>query len=175
MSGLVLLSVIGAEALSGYLYQKGSVTSIVAFAGLAGLLLFVGYDPTRIVLREHAASQQAPWDPSLIDTINQHSKPGDYILTTEGPLLYVVTNRKNPLLLNFFVDEVLPYVTTGNRSLRMANLREALEKHLPKVCYFPATLRYRQDNYHQLLFDPLLLKYNYTKVNDFIWYLPAAK
>ena len=173
-TGLVLLSVIGAEALSGFLSGKGTIASVIAFVGLSALLLFVGHDPTKIVLKEEPIFQHVPWDPLLIQMIEQHSKPGDYILTTEGPLLYVATNRKSPLVINFFVDEILPYMAE-NRVLKMSILRENLEKHLPKVCYFPASLRPRQDNYHQLLFGPLLLKHNYTKVNDFIWYLPGAK
>lgn len=175
-TGLVLLSVIGAEALSGFISEKGAIASVLAFAGLSALLFFVGHHPTKVVLKEQQPNfQHVPWDPLLIQTIEQHSKPGDYILTTEGPLLYVATNRKSPLGINFFVDEILPYVTAENRVLQMEILRENLEKHLPKVCYFPAWLRPRQDKYHELLFDPLLLKYNYTKVNDFIWYLPDAK
>jgi hypothetical protein len=56
--------------------------------------------------------------------------------------------------------------------LQMAILRKNLEKHFPRVCYFPARIRFRQDKYHELLFDHLLLKYHCIKVNDFIWYLP---
>lgn len=175
ITGLVLLSLIGAEALNGFLSGKGTIASVTAFSGLLALLLVVGYDPTKEVLKERPAFQHMPWDPLLIQTIEQHSKPGDYILTTEGPLLYVALNRRSPLGINFFVDEILPYVTAENRVLQMDILRANLEKHLPKVCYFSPWLRSRQDKYHELLFDPLLLKYNYTKVNDFIWYLPDNK
>jgi hypothetical protein len=172
--GLVLLSVIGAEALSAFLSEKGIAASVLAFAGLSTLLFFVGHGSTKIVLAQEAMFQHVPWDPLLIQTIEEHSKPGDYILTTEGPLLYVDLNRKSPLGINFFVDEILPYVTARNRVLQMEILRDNLEKHLPKVCYFPAWLRPRQDKYHELLFDPLLLKHNYIKVNEFIWYLPDS-
>jgi 4-amino-4-deoxy-L-arabinose transferase-like glycosyltransferase len=172
MTGLILLSVMGAEALSGFLAGKGATFSVIVFTGLLVLLLFVGYDPTKEVLKERPGFQHVPWDPLLIQTIEQHSKPGDYILTTEGPLLYVALNRRSPLGINFFVDEILPYVTAQNRVLQMEILRADLEKHLPKVCYFAPWLRSRQEKYHELLFDPLLIKHNYTRVNDSIWYLP---
>jgi hypothetical protein len=176
-TGLLLLSVISAQVLSGFLSEKGRIASGVAFAGLSVLLLFVALDPALVALEQEQEIivQHVPWDPDLIQTIKQHSKPGDYILTTGGPLLYVVSARKNPLPFNFFVDEILPYVTAENRTLQMEILRETLEKHLPRVCYFPPSLRSRQDKYHELLFAPLLRKYNYTKVNDFIWYLPDAR
>jgi len=173
-TGLVLLSIPGAEALSRFLSEKGIQASVTAFVGLSVLLLFVAYAPTKGALGK-PIFHQVRWDPLLIQTIEQHSKPGDYILTTLGPLLYVAMNRKSPLVTNTFVDDTLPYVTAANRGLGIDMLRENLEKHLPKVCYFPASFRSRQDNYRRLLFDPLLLKYNYTKVNDSIWYVPDAK
>jgi len=175
MMGLVLLSVISAEALSLFLSEAHAVASVAVFAGLSALLFFVAQDATRRVLAQEPMFQHAPWDAILLQTINQHSKPGDYILTTGGPLLYVDQNRKSPLGLNFFVDEILSYVTTKNRVLQMAVLRKNLENHLPKVCYFPGWVRSRQEKFRELLFDPLLLKYNYTRVNDSIWYLPDAK
>ena len=173
-TGLVLLSLLGAEAWSRFLSERSALASVISFAVLSALLFFAGYVPTKDVLKKKTVFQHVPWDPILHETIEQHSRPGDYILTTEGPLLYVVTNRKNPLPLNFFVDEILPYVTSENRHLQMDLLRATLEKHLPKVCYFAPWLRSRQDKYHELLFDPLLRKYNYTKVNDSIWRLPNA-
>jgi hypothetical protein len=174
-TGLVLLSLIGAEALSSFLSKKGAAASVISFAVLSALLFFVGYAPTKDVLKKKALFQHAPWDPVLHETIERHSRPGDYILTTEGPLLYVVTNRKNPLPLNSFVDETLPFVTAENRVLKMELLRANLEKNLPKVCYFPPWLRPRQDKYHELLFDPLLRKHDYTKVNNSVWHLPEAR
>ena len=82
-------------------------------------------------------------------------------------------DRQNPLGLNFFVDEILPYVTgKKNRMLKMEILRADLEKHLPKVCYFPAWIRPPQNKCHELLFDPLIAKHHYVKVNELLWYLP---
>lgn len=93
-------------------------------------------------------------------------------LSTEAPLLYVTINRKSPFGINFFVDETLLYVTAENRVLQMEILRENLAKHLPKV---PRWLRFRQNKYHELLFDPLLLKYHHVKVIDLIWCLPDGQ
>lgn len=171
-TGLTLLSLVGAEAWSRFLSTKSAAPSVISFLFLSALLLFVGCLPTKEALETKVVFPYAPWDPVLHETIEQHSAPGDYILTTEGPLLYVVANRKNPLPLNFFVDEILPYVTVENRLLQMELLRASLEKHLPKVCYFAPWLRPRQDKYHELLFDPLLRKYNYVRVTDSIWHLP---
>jgi hypothetical protein len=171
-TGLVLACVLGAETLSEFLTEKGALVSTIAFAVLFGGLFFVGRDVTKTVLQQPTAYHPYEWDPLVVQTIEQHSKPGDYILTTEGPLLYVAMDRQNPIGLNFFVDEILPYVTGENRMLKMEILRADLEKHLPKVCYFPAWIRPRQNRWHELLFDPLIAKHHYVKVNELLWYLP---
>ena len=56
----------------------------------------------------------------------------------------------------------------------MESLRAELEKHLPKVCYFAGWFRPRQQKWHELLYDPLLAKYHYIKVDDRLWYLPEG-
>ena len=171
-TGLVLLSVLGADVVSEFLSTRKTYMSVVAFTCLSMSLYYVGHDTTVTVLKQPVAYQERAWDPLVVQTINRHSGPGDYILTTEGPLIYVAMNRKGPLGLNFFVDEILPYLTSDNRTLKIDLLFATLEKNLPKVCYFPSWLRPRQHRFHELLFTPLLAKHNYVKVTDSLWYLP---
>lgn len=173
--GLVLLSVLSADALSVFLSEKSGALSVITLVVLAGCLCFVGYDATKVVLEKPATYQPRGWDPLLVQTIDRHSKSGDYILTTEGPLLYVDMNRKGPLGINAFLDEMLPYLSANNNLLKIEALRAGLEKNLPKVCYFPDWLRPRQAKYRELLFDPLLAKHRYVKVTDSLWYLPEEK
>jgi hypothetical protein len=172
-TGLLLLSVIGAETLSNFLSGRGARASALAFVGLAALFLFVAKRPTEVMLaQQHYNPQIVSWDPIVTETIEQHSQPGDYLLATEGPLIYVVMNRKHPIPVGGFTDEILPYMATENSMLRMDSLRDELEKHLPKVCYFAGQLRPRQKMWHELLYDPLIKKYHYVQVNDRLWYLP---
>ncbi len=175
-TGLVLVTVIGAESLSSFLCEKGRPrASFASFVVLAALFLFVAKSQLQVVFSEKATFHKIAWDPLLAETIQQHSKPGDYILATGTPLIYVSMNRKNPLALNLFVDDVLPYMAGDNPMLSMQILAEDLDKHLPKVCYFPAWLRPRQDIWHQQLFDPLLANHHYIKVTDQLWYLPEER
>lgn len=107
--------------------------------------------------------------------VERHSKPGDYILATEGPLIYVAMNRRAPLPVPNPADEVLPYLAAENSMLKMDVLRDQLERNLPKVCFFEGSFRPRQKLWHKLLYDPLLEKYHYIKVDDRLWYLPDAR
>lgn len=182
ITGLLLLSVIGAEVLSEFLSRRGWLTSLVFLFGLSALFFWVAKDSTRQAAeRQPQALHPLPRDPGLIwdsevaDVIERHSKAGDYILSTQGCLIYVELNRKAPLGTQIFLDEVFPYIGDTNPKLSIKSLRDNLEKHLPKVCYFGSWLRNRQSRYHQLLFDPLIVKYHYVKVNDRLWYLPDSK
>ena len=177
MAGLLLASIVGAEMLSQFLRDKAGWISAVAAVVLTAALSFVMAPPLRVALEEPPKRHAYPWyyEPLLWETIERHSQPGDYILSTESPLLYVATNRRNPLPLGAFTDEILPYMSAENRTLQLERLRQSLEANLPKVIYFASWLRPRQEKFHQLLFDPLLAKYGYVRVTDRIWHLPPAE
>jgi len=169
-TGLVLFSVIGAEALSKFLSGRSWRTSLLAFLGLLALFLYVASGPVRVMLAEPRRSSIISWDPLVIETIEKHSKPGDYILATEGPLIYVAMNRRAPIPVANPADDVLPYLMAENPML-MESLRDQLEKNLPKVCYFAGWFRPRQKLWHELLYDPLLVKYHYITADGRLWYL----
>jgi hypothetical protein len=172
MTGLLLLCMVGLEGISGFLSKRSWPVSVLATAALAALFFWVAREPTRQVAAAPTAFASPTWDPIVIETIERHSKPGDYVLSTQEMFLYVALNRRAPLGTQMFLDEVLPYVSVGNPTLSMEALRNDLEKHLPKVCFFGSWIRSRQQRFHQELFDPLLVKYHYVQVNDRLWYLP---
>lgn len=175
-TGLLLLSVIGAEALSNLLAGRGPRASALAFAGCAALFLFVAKQPTEVMFtQQYYIPQIGVWDPIVVETIERHSQPGDYILSTESPLLYVVMNRKSPIPVSGADDGILPYMAAENPQLQMEFLRNELEKNLPKVCYFAGWYRPRQKMWHELLYDPLIIKHHYVQVNDRLWYLPEEE
>lgn len=167
--GLLLPATIGARALSNFLVETAGRHALVACAGLSILFVFVASGPVRTVLGERPSAQVL--DPLAVQTIEAHSKPGDYVLSTESPYIYVATNRKSPFGVCGLTDEVLPY-TAAIPMLRIETLRENLEKHVPKVCYFSSWMRPRQQALHELLYDPFLAEHHYIEVTPRIWYLP---
>lgn len=175
-TGVLLLGVIGAEALSNFLSGRGARASVLTFVSLAALFLFVAKRPTAVMWAQRNYNPPiASWDPIVTETIERHSQPGDYLLATESPLIYVAVNRKNPIPVIAATDEVLPYMAIENPKLQMESLRQQLEQNLPKVCYFADSFRPKQKRWHELLYDPLLAKHQYIKVNDRLWYLPDGK
>ncbi len=173
-AGLLLPSVLGAEAVSDYISTRDWRSSLALFIALSGLFLFVAKTPTQIIFAEKLSGYSPPWDSLVTETIEKHSKPGDYILATEGPVIYVAMNRRNPIPVGGPADDILPYMAAANPTLQMESLRAELEKHLPKVCYFAGWFRPHQKKWHELLYDPLLAKYHYIKVDDRLWYLPDS-
>lgn len=174
-AGLLLFSVIGAEVLSDYLGREGRVTKLITCVILLGGFVFVSWNPTRVMLTHSPPLTLYLWEPIVTETVEKHSRPGDYILATEGPLIYAVLNRQNPIPVIAADDTILPYMATDHARLRMDALRDELERHLPKVCYFAGQLRPRQKMWHELLYDPLLAKHHYVQVTDRLWYLPDAR
>jgi hypothetical protein len=175
MAGLLFLCLVGLEEISGFVSKRNWSVPLVAIAALTALFFWVAKETTRQVAAAPTTFASPTWDPIVIETIERHSKPGDYVLSTQELFLYVDLNRRAPLGTQMFLDEVLPYVTVGNPHLSMDALRVDLERHLPKVCFFGSWLRSRQQRFHQELFDPLLAKYHYVQVNDRLWYLPDGK
>ena len=174
-AGLLPLSVIGADAISAYLSGKGWRASVSCFVALLALFLIVAKPSTERMLSEEPPGYSLPWDSVVTTTIEEHSKPGDYILATEGPVIFVALNRRNPIPLGAPTDDLLPYMETANSMLQMQSLRAQLERNLPKVCYFAGWLRPHQKLWHELLYDPLLVKYHYIKVDERLWYLPDGE
>jgi hypothetical protein len=170
-TGLLLLSVLGVEVLSGYLEQRRPWVSALSFIGLFGMFLFVAWSPTGVMLAGKYEGYRLPWEPLVTETIERHSKPGDYILETGGYLIYPAMDRKYPFAVT---PEFAPYLRTLKRTMRMESLREELEKNLPRVCSFAGGEFPEQKIWREHLYDPLLLKYHYVKVNDELWYLPDA-
>jgi hypothetical protein len=170
-TGLFLLGMLGAEALSACLSRRGWPATAGASIVLTALFSFVASGPIRVLLVEKLSSPAVSWDPLVVETIEGHSKPGDYVLATGGPLILVAMDRRSPYL----VDERLPSLAAANSALQMDPLRAELEEHLPKVCYFPKWIRPSQRVLHELLYDPLLAEHHYIKVNDELWYLPEDR
>jgi hypothetical protein len=176
MTGLLLISVIGVDSLSLYLRDKSGWIKQGSFVVLLAAFLFVAWTPTQIMLTEACSHYRiATWDPLVTETIERHSKPGDYVLAPGAPVIFVALNRKNPYPLGGPSDAILPYLLAVPPKLQMESLHQQLEQNLPKVCYFPEWFRPQQNEWHELLYDPLLAKHHYVKVNDELWYLPESE
>lgn len=171
--GIGLLCVAGGETATALLRKQNKVVEAASFIVGCTLLTYVAMPQVMATVREKHTAYNYPWDPLTTRTIEQHSKPGDYILATDSPLIYVVLNRRNPLPLGAFTDEVLPYIGRENPLLGLDALRERLEQHPPKVFYSAGVLRHRQEQFYRVLFDPLFARYGYVKINEHLWYVPT--
>ena len=171
-TGLLLLGVVGAQALSDYFSERRVLVPLAVGLLLLGLFVFVGKGPIRTALATTPALDSRPAvDPLLTQTIEQHSKPGEYILLTATPLVYIMMDRKSPLPIAFFLDEILPYDPT----LQIDSLRAKLQQRIPRVCYLGGIYYARQGTYRRLLFEPFLAEHHYIKINDQLWYLPDGQ
>jgi hypothetical protein len=123
------------------------------------------------VITEKKTAAHISVDPVILQTIEAHSKPGDYILTAESPIVCVLANRQNALGVCGLNDAILPYIK--GTPLQIETLRGSLEEKLPKVFVFGTNVQIQQKAFHRVLFDPFLAEHHYVRVNDLLWYLPG--
>lgn len=174
-TGLLMLMIMGADATSRYLREASWRRNLLVSAVLVAAFGFVSWTPLKTMAAESYSRRVASWDPLVSEVIEQHSAPGDYVLAPGAPTIFVAFNRQNPYPLGGPSDVILAYEPTFPPSLRMDALRKQLEQNLPKVCYFPEWFEPQQRQFHELLYDPLLRKHNYVRVNDTLWHLPDAQ
>ena len=174
VAGVLLPAVTGCETVTAALSSAGSRLQALAMALFISSFAFVAAAPVRQALAECGSVRTRELEPILAETISRHSGAGDYILTTEGPLVYLLADRKNPLPLNSFFDAMIPYLPRAHPDLDLKRLDEQLEQHLPKVVHFSVLLHSMQARFRELLLEPLLARHGYVRVTDQIWYLPDA-
>jgi hypothetical protein len=176
LTGLILPAVIGATLMTDRMSHMRPLPFIAIYGALT-LALSASVLPT--TLKTASEKKQFPSfsvDATFAKTVEEYTQAGDYVLTTGGPIAYIALDRLNPLpYLAVFAQEVIPYFPGSTDREKFVDLSLAIEKHLPKVMYFPLTQRRRQTAYFLFLFEPILKKYNYIKLSDEIWYLPANK
>lgn len=170
-TGPVLLAIVAADWVSSYLKVASRRINIIAGLVLFIALVFVGWRPTTSMLTESYSPRVASWDPIVTEIIEQHSAAGDYVLAPGVPTILVALHRKNPYVLAGPSDNILPYVSALPRRCQIDSLRQQLEQNLPKVCYFPAWFRPEQKLCQQWIYQPVLSKHNYKKVDETLWYL----
>lgn len=174
-TGLVLLAIVAADRVSNYLKAASRGVNVIAGLVLFAALAFVGWGPIASMLAESYSPRVANWDPIVTEIIEQHSAAGDYVLAPGVPTILVALHRRNPYVLAGPSDNILPYVPALPSRCQVDSLRQQLEQNLPKVCYFPAWFRPEQKLCQQWIYQPVLSKHNYKKVDETLWYLADEK
>ena len=174
MAGLFFCLFLG---LDGMIRRFPSVRAnrLVGWVLLAGVLAPLGprldKEMDRHEKRSFADAYQDPV-PGALAYIAKHTTPADRIFTTGPPGLYVQADRLSATRESGHLDAVL-YGYPGNTDEeRLSDLKQQLEKHMPKVVILDPLYEGSREKHTKLLFMPFLKSHGYKKDGDHIWLRP---
>ncbi len=176
---LLIPAIFGGQAISAWLERpdmkkwmfRATAAMVLLFAGLQNALpiqtdLGVTYVKARLEV------------PQIIrETVELHSAPGDYILVTGYPILYVLLNRKHAFnAAGLMLDNCAGFFNHGDVEKTLAENRRELESKQPKVIYIAEGYWGDQQRWYvEKLIMPFIAAYKYQKVNDSLYYLPGPE
>ena len=173
--GLLLPAIYGSIYLSK-LFNKLKLTNILLLIiCIQMIFITINQNINNIITdfrQKHAKIEyEIPFQLKTI--VYKHTTTEDYILVTEEPILYVYLNRKHSLKTAVFFDELIIYYKGNTFEEKFNNVRLELEERKPKVIYIPANgiLKPRQQKYFNYVIYPIIKKYNYTNIDNSIYYL----
>jgi hypothetical protein len=173
MSGLFFCFILGLDAM--FQLMPARINRVVGWLLLAGVLATLAprldKEMGRIVSRSSPNAYEESV-PGVLSFIADNTKPGDRILTTGPPGLYVQANRRSATRESGFLDATL-YGYPGNTDEeRLSGLRAQLEKNMPKVVVIDVQNEGFNEKHVQLLVMPFLKAHGYKKVEERLWLRP---
>ena len=113
------------------------------------------------------------WVPvsGVLEFVAANSSPGDKILTTGPPLIYMYTHRYGAVR-EIILDEFLMLYPGKTDVERVRGLREELLKNRPKIVILDPLFEERKRRHMEALFVPFFRDFGYQKVGDYYYVRP---
>jgi len=174
MSGLFFCLILGLDAMA-HRMPSPRMSRVVGWVLLAGVLASLAPRLDKEMARSDKRSFANAYEesvPGVLTFIANNTKPGDRILTTGPPGLYVQANRRSATRESGYFDAVLYGYPGKNDEERLSGLRAQLEKNMPKVVVIDTQNEGFNEKHINLLVMPFLKKHGYKKVAERIWLRP---
>jgi len=173
LSGMFLCFIVGADRMSAALTTyRASVPRYVG-AMLVAVMVMVSYSRVKRELHDwpyQFVPQRVPI-PGVLEFVAENSAPGDKILTTGPPLVYMYTHRQGAVR-EIILDEFL-MLYPGNTDIeRVSGLREQLVKNRPKIVIMDPAFDDRKHRHMDALLIPFFRDFGYKKVGDYYYVRP---
>jgi hypothetical protein len=107
-----------------------------------------------------------------LEAIRTRTKPGDRILTTGNPSLYVIADRVSALRESVILDPVLPFYIGGTDEEKLRPLYEELLKNRPKIVILDPQFGPRKERHRKALLDPFLRELHYEEIRPHVFLRP---
>ncbi len=173
LSGMFLFFVVGSDRMSAELVHTSSVVRRFAGAVLVAVIAMFSYPRTKSELHNWPYHFQPMWVPvpGVLEFVAENSSPGDKILTTGPPLIYMYTHRQGAVR-EIILDEFL-MLYPGNADVeRVRGLREQLVKNRPKIVILDPLFEDRKRRHMEALLVPFFRDFGYKKVGEYYYVRP---
>jgi hypothetical protein len=173
LSGMFLFLTVGADAMSAELLHSGALVRRYIGAMLVAVIAIFSYPRAHIELHDWPYHFQPMWVPvpGVLEFVAAHSFPGDKILTTGPPLIYMYTHRYGAVR-EIILDEFLMLYPGNTDAERVRGLREELLKNRPKIVILDPMFDDRKHRHMDALFIPFFREFGYQKVGDYYYVRP---
>jgi hypothetical protein len=173
LSGMFLFFVVGADRMSAELWNAGALVQRCVGAILIAVIAMFSYPRINSELHNWPYHFQPMWVPvpGVLEFVTANSSPGDKILTTGPPLIYMYTHRYGAVR-EIILDEFLMLYPGNTDAERVRSLRDELLKNRPKIVILDPLFEDRKRRHMEALFVPFFRDFGYQKVGDYYYVRP---
>jgi hypothetical protein len=173
LSGMFLFFVVGADRMNAELSHASTRIPRYVGALLVAMITIFSFPRVQSELRNWPYHFQPMWVPvsGVLEFVAANSSPGDKILTTGPPLIYMYTHRYGAVR-EIILDEFLMLYPGKTDVERVRGLREELLKNRPKIVILDPLFEERKRRHMEALFIPFFRDFGYQKVGDYYYVRP---
>jgi hypothetical protein len=173
LSGMFLFLIVGADRMNAELVDARPRVCRIAGALFVAVIALSAYPRIKSELQNwpyHAPPLSVPI-PGILEFVAENSLPGDKILTTGPPLIYMYTHRVGAIR-EIILDEFLMLHPGNNDVERVRGLREQLIRNRPKIVIMDPYLEDRRRRHTDALLHPFFRDFGYKKVGEYYYVRP---
>ena len=173
LSGMFLFFVMGADRMSAELLHTSTLIRGYVGAMLVAVIAMYSSPRVRSELHDWPYHFHPMWVPvpGVLEFVAANSSPGDRILTTGPPLIYMYSHRDGAVR-EIILDEFLMLYPGNTDAERVRGLREELVKNRPKIVILDPMFDERKRRHMEALFVPFFRDFGYQKVGDYYYVRP---
>jgi hypothetical protein len=173
LSGMFLFFVVGADRMSAELLHASTIVRTCVGATLVAVIAMFSFPRVHSELHNWPYHFQPIWVPvpGVLEFVETNSSPGDKILTTGPPLIYMYTHRYGAVR-EIILDEFLMLYPGTTDAERVRGLRDELVKNRPKIVILDPLFEDRKRRHMDALFVPFFREFGYQKVGEYYYVRP---
>ncbi len=174
LSGMFLFFVVGIDSMNAELANTSVIMRKYVGAMLVAVIAVFAYPRANAELHNWPYHFQPLWlpVPGILEFVAQNSSPGDKILTTGPPLIYMYTHRHAAIRESSLLDEFIIYYPGNTDVERVRGLREELIASRPKIIFMDPENADRKVRHMDALLMPFIRDFGYKKIGEYYYVRP---